>query len=72
MTENIFCDIYCRFIRYLKFNEKHLSIYYKICNIFISFKNEESFKSEDKLLHRLQLIFLFINSLIGQFIRILT
>jgi len=71
MTENIFCDI-LSFYSTPQIQLKILSINNKIFNIFISFKNEESFKSEDKLLHRLQLIFLFINSLIGQFILILT
>lgn len=68
MMAETFIVIYCRFIRYLKFKEKYLSIYYTICNILISVEYEESFKSEDRLLHRLQVIFLFLNSLIGQFI----
>lgn len=72
MTNETFIVIYCRFIQYHKFKEKYLSIYDKICIILISVENEGSLKSEDRLLHGLQVIFLFINSLIGQFIRILT
>jgi len=53
-------------------SKKIFKIFHQIGNIFISVKNKGLFKSEDRSLHGLRVILFFINSLIGQFIRIIT
>lgn len=72
MNENIFYDRYTVVLFNISNSKKIFKIYHQIDNIFISVKNKGLFKSEDSSLHGLQVIVLFINSLIGQFIRILT